>query len=530
MMNQQKAPRPMRYARIARTILYSTALWLLAGSVSAQPVATLAPNAQPQFLTAAGAVCASCTLETYIAGTSTPLATCASSSMSAAATCTTSNGTTITLNSAGQVPNGSLYLIPGLTYKFILKTSGGSTIWTQDNIGSLQHVSIDRLRLATNSVTIASGAITVSESQYAVDTESAASADDLDTITASTATGTGSLLLLTPANVSRVVTVRDGAGNIQLANGVNLSLNDSASSLLLYYNGSNWVEVSRSGPGQIDVGIVEGRLTLESGVPISTTDQTAKTTMYFTPYRGNRIALFDGTYWALYTFTQRELALGTLTDDLPYDVFIYNNSGTLMLEFTAWTNATTRATALTTQDGVYVKTGATTRRYLGTFRTETTTTTEDSLAKRFLWNYYNRVPRTLLVRETTDTWTYTTATYQQARGQASNQLAVVVGVAEVPITVEVRAQASNTNTGVNPIVAIGEDSATTKATLCLTSFTRIDAAGQLSGPVATLKTYPAIGYHFYAWLEQSTAAGTTTWYGDNGGTTFQTGIFGEIQG
>lgn len=58
---------------------------------------------------------------------------------------------------------------------------------------------------------------------------------------------------------------------------------------------------------------VNGRLTLETGVPISATDQTAKTTVYFTPYKGNQINLWDGSAWTLYTFTETSLALGTIT-------------------------------------------------------------------------------------------------------------------------------------------------------------------------------------------------------------------------
>lgn len=42
---------------------------------------------------------------------------------------------------------------------------------------------------------------------------------------------------------------------------------------------------------------IGGRLTLESGVPVSTADQTAKTTVYFTPYagdgNGDRVLLYD---------------------------------------------------------------------------------------------------------------------------------------------------------------------------------------------------------------------------------------------
>ena len=102
--------------------------------------------------------------------------------------------------------------------------------------------------------------------------------------------------------------------------------------------------------------VSNGRLTLATGVAIPTTDQIGKTSVFYTPYGGNRIGLYDGTMWAAYSFTELTLALGTLTASKNYDVFLYNNAGTLTLELgTAWTSDTARADALALQDGVYVE-------------------------------------------------------------------------------------------------------------------------------------------------------------------------------
>lgn len=136
-----------------------------------------------------------------------------------------------------------------------------------------------------------------------------------------------------------------------------------------------------------------GRLTLESGVPVSLADQAAKTSIFYTPYIHDKIPLYDGTVWQLIDFTETTLPVGTTTATRPHDVFAFISAGALALEHLVWTNDTTRATALATQDGVLIKSGAATRRYLGTFRTVSTTTVEDTMLKRFLWNFYNRVPR-----------------------------------------------------------------------------------------------------------------------------------------
>lgn len=309
-------------------------------------------------------------------------------------------------------------------------------------------------------------------------------------------------------------------GTLPAANGSALtSLNASALA-------SGTVPTARLG-STVDIGLCEGRLTLETGVPVSTSDQTAKTTMYFTPYKGNRVALYDGSAWDIYTFTEKSLALGTLTGSLPYDVFLYNNSGTLTLEFTAWSSATARATALTTQDGVYVKSGSTTRRYLGTFYTASTTTTEDSAAKRYVWNYYNRVPRTLQKTEATVTWAYTTATFRQANASTANQVDMVVGVAEVPVEVQVVGCANNSTGGINFAVSIGEDGTSTVTGVLMGI--AAPAANINGGVYAFLKKYPAVGRHYYTWLEYSLATGTTTWQGASA-VYVQTGITGTIQG
>lgn len=277
-------------------------------------------------------------------------------------------------------------------------------------------------------------------------------------------------------------------------------------------------------------GICEGRLTLETGVPVSTSDQTGKTNIFFTPYKGTNIALYDGTTnWGLFPFTERTLALGTLTTDLPYDVFIYNNAGTITLEALAWTSKTARATALVQQDGVWSKTGALTRRYLGTFHTTATTTTEDSMTKRLLWNYYHRVRRPMLRFDTTDSWNYTTATFRQANGAVANQLAVVIGVAEVSVECHARGSATNASScGIS--TAIGEDSTSTPTTGCIMDYTTITTAASHFTAKAMLTRLPAVGYHFYAWLERSDATGTTSWSGDSNVAFLQSGILGSVEG
>lgn len=100
-----------------------------------------------------------------------------------------------------------------------------------------------------DALTITSGAITVASGYVTVDTEASASTDSLDTITPGSPTngvaiGEGALLVVSPASASRVVTVTE-AGNIQLFGGAYV-MNSAKARLLLMFDGTNWVEVSRA--------------------------------------------------------------------------------------------------------------------------------------------------------------------------------------------------------------------------------------------------------------------------------------------
>lgn len=269
-----------------------------------------------------------------------------------------------------------------------------------------------------------------------------------------------------------------------------------------------------------------GRLTLTTALPVTTADVTAAGTLYYTPFRGNQIWVYSGSAWVLFTLTEISLAL-TLTSGKNYDVFVYSNSGTLTLELSAaWASDTTRTDALTLQDGFYVKSGSTSRLWLGTIRASGANTTEDSYAKRFVWNAYNRVPRAMRVIDTTDTWNYTLATVRQANGSTANQLDLVCGLASDSIAVTVVSHAINTNVNVTMATGIGEDSTSTFTSGGLIG--RVDCfnTSSVHEITASLLAVPGLGRHFYSWNEYSQAVGTTTWRGDGGVTYTQSGISG----
>jgi hypothetical protein len=297
---------------------------------------------------------------------------------------------------------------------------------------------------------------------------------------------------------------------------------------------TSWHQIT-SLPVTIFPSLCEGRLTTESGVPVSTADRTAQGTIYFTPTTESGVAttngnmtLYSGSALVNVAFTQLSLAL-TVTSGKNYDVFVDYNAGTPQLVLSAaWTTDTARADALGTQSGILIKSGTAAYRWVGTIRASAANVTEDSRAKRFVWNAFNQVYRSLAnVPETTDSWNYTLATVRQANANTANQLAYVTGAAHTLVTAEVLATRSTSNSS-NAYVGIGVDSTTTNGAQIMINGNNPSGATSFLTNHAAYKGTPGLGYHFLAWLESSTASGTTTWYGDAGGTSVQSGILGTI--
>jgi len=82
-----------------------------------------------QFFDNNGAPLAGGLIYTYEAGTTLPQATYTTSAG------TTAHANPIVLNSAGRVPGGEIWLLPG-SYKFVLQTSAAVLIATYDNVTS----------------------------------------------------------------------------------------------------------------------------------------------------------------------------------------------------------------------------------------------------------------------------------------------------------------------------------------------------------------------------------------------------------
>jgi len=334
------------------------------------------------------------------------------------------------------------------------------------------------------------------------------------------------------------------------------------------------------------------RLTLTTGVPVTTSDVTAASTIFLTPYNGNGISLYNGTTWELLNSAQVSIALSGLVAGHVYDLFTYSNAGVLAIDPpVAWANSTVtvtiaapgvftwnshplqngdlvfltttgalptglaantqyfvvnaaantfqlsltdggvgitttgtqsgvhtayslnrRATALAYQDGVLVKSGAATRRYVGSFVAVTATTTEDSAKIRGLYNYSNRVGRRTYGTIPTSSWTYTIATIRPSNNNTTvgeGRTVMVIGVPEDALRVHFGGQSNQNTAAINRYNSVGHN------TVAIYAGNQVGISGSpnvSSGPV-TIDVLPFQGFNFIQMLEFSNAGGVTTWYG-----------------
>jgi hypothetical protein len=171
-----------------------------------------------------------------------------------------------------------------------------------------------------------------------------------------------------------------------------------------------------------------GRLTLTSGLAVTAADISAASTLYFSPHLGCCIALYEvGFGWRIYTFSELSISLAGLTASKGYDVFIRAVSGVFTLEVEAWASDTARSVGLVLQDGIQVKSGDPTRRYLGSFYTSGSGTTEDSRTNRLVWNLYNRVWKKLRMY-TSSSHTYTLTTWRYWNADSNTKFAFFSGL------------------------------------------------------------------------------------------------------
>lgn len=290
--------------------------------------------------------------------------------------------------------------------------------------------------------------------------------------------------------------------------------------------------------------VPSGRLTLSTAVPVTSSDVTGATTVYYTPYKGNSIQLYDGTNWVFKTFTELSQATtdntkspAAVANNSNYDVFVRNDSGTLRAtRGPAWTSDTARGTGAGTTElehfeGRYVNkvaisNGPTARRglYVGTIRSNGTASIDmayggsgagGSAAMIGVWNMYNRVDVAGSILDSTDSWSYNSTTIRSMNNSTGNRASMVRGLNEDAVEAAALLNCTTNATGNRAISGVCV-SATNSRTAGPIGFSSSAANS------ATMSTHyyyglPGLGFQFLQAVEAIDTATAITIYGDNAG-------------
>lgn len=134
---------------------------------------------------------------------------------------------------------------------YMFKRNSTNDAWIVLNPERLPVLNINNVILTSGGeLTIATGAVTITNSNHTIDTESDASTDDLDTINGGT---TGQILTIGSAADARDVVIKHGTGNIICPDGVDITLGVTNDKAILFYDGTNWIITSYSVASDIRV-------------------------------------------------------------------------------------------------------------------------------------------------------------------------------------------------------------------------------------------------------------------------------------
>ncbi len=206
-----------------------------------------------------------------------------------------------------------------------------------------------------------------------------------------------------------------------------------------------------------------GRLTFQSAVPVMSANQLNQQTLFYAPYSGPFIALYNGTTIQSYQFTANNADQVGLSIAMAgsvnwpsgtmFDVFVTLVAGVVTLCSLAWTNTTTRATGLAIFGGFLTNTSIMTARttagtiavaanqgtWVGSFFASANGTSQwqfggsasgGTAGLFYLYNYYNQVLVNSVITDSGATYNYTSASVRQARASTGNGFTYVQGSSE----------------------------------------------------------------------------------------------------
>jgi hypothetical protein len=294
----------------------------------------------------------------------------------------------------------------------------------------------------------------------------------------------------------------------------------------------------------------QGYLTPTSGTAVIVGDVASATAVYYTPFVGRLIPIYNSSQFIPTTFSELTLTLhSSHAANTIYDVFVISDSGTLRLVTgPAWSVSTAGSgargtgagtTELTRLNGFWVNSASMTARngsstysvganlatFVGSLFIDGTQgqvtchSTYGQSRKWGVWNAYNRQPLLLQCGDTTANWTYNTATVRQSNGAAGNKLTVFAGLAETRFFIDA-VQSVSLTTSVSTSVSAGATIGIgVNSTTAYSGKRGVANSGGTTGPqpdmVAKHVVLPTIGIQDINFLESGNGTTNAVFQGGN---------------
>lgn len=512
-----------------RLLLAALALLLTAGAADA---ASLLPPGKNCFFDANGDPLAAGKVSFFIPSTTTPKSTWQNSAQ------TISNTNPVNLDSAG-----CAVIYGSGVYRQLVKDVLGNTIWDQQTADpGASGVSWGGPSSGTgNDIAINAGGFALIDGQM-ISWQATATNTGPMTIDPGIASGPLPLVKDTINGPNPMVGGEVHAGNVASAV---YSAADASFHLVA-------PPFPTSGSTANIVGQPGGRLTLDVNNPVMAGNVTAVGTIYYAPFIGATIPIWNGGLFAPYTFTQLQMNINP-TDhpaNKMFDLFVIED-GTVERLCTgpAWTSDTVRSLSIGYQQGIQVNSAAMPCRwntgtawkniaqyegtFVGTVRTDTTAGVTswtpdpntpagagpDQRAELYLWNNYNRVAVRALVVDATASYPSTTGTTtDEARNDPKNRVQWITGgLTDVIVLVYKHRASTPATAGVSCKFGLGLDWVAGQG-YANNIFAEISSDGAVVTTASDSITniFPAqLGLHYAQAIESSAPAATCT-YRSNG--------------
>ena len=360
-----------------------------------------------------------------------------------------------------------------------------------------------------------------------------------------TVAGTGDVTAASSFGTDNRVVRSDGTGKGVQSTGVTVDDSDNVTGVVTL-NGS-----------VIPISLPAGRLTLTTLTPVMTATASAQTTIYYTPYVGNQVPIYDGTRFVVASFaelsqttTDTTKSPAACTTNSNYDLFVWSDGGTIRCtRGPAWTSATARGTGAGTTElqmingintnKIAITNGPAANRgtYVGTIRTNGSSQVDfifggsasgGTAALFMVWNAYNRLQVKTQVIDTVSSFSVSanTVTVFNSGGTGSglnNRVSFISGLQSEFVYARFAGYAGP-GAGNDASAGIGYDSTSARSGTG-NSTGSVGVTGNVSGEYTT----QPIGWHYMQALVANLGASTSTYYGNAGASTYlQSGLYAEI--